>query len=138
VPVARRGRGARSDVRERALHLLYEGEMKGLDAEEVLAGLPVAPDPYAVKLVRGVWAHRAAHDEVIKSFLRSDWSIRRLALLDLLVLRLACEELAQHPEVDVPVVLNEAIELAKTYSGEEAGKFVNGILANIAGALRPG
>ena len=60
------------------------------------------------------------------------WTIERLPLLDRIVLRMSVYELHAHPETPVAVVINEAVELAKKYSTEDSGRFVNGVLANAA------
>lgn len=128
----------RRDARERALELLYEAEMKELRVADVLADLPVAPDAYAVVIVTGVEDHREAHDAVIRSLLRIDWSFDRLPVLDRLLLRMGCEELAHQPKTPTAVVLDETVELAKLFCAEESSKFVNGVLAKAANQLRPG
>ena len=65
------GVGSRREARERAFHLLYEAEIKDVAPEELLAGLPLAPDPFAVELVRGVGAHRDELDALVARFARN-------------------------------------------------------------------
>ena len=86
-------------------------------------------DEYAfvVSLVRGAVDHRDALDERIGDAAKN-WRVERMALLDRLVMRLAIQELLSHRESPPRVVISEAIELARAYSGEEAAKFVNGVL----------
>ena len=130
------GAGRRA-ARERALSLLYEAEMKGLAPGDVLAGLAVAPDPFVVRLVEGVGAHLADIDATIGRY-AVDWPVERMPAVDRNVLRLAVFELTWQPDVPVGAVISEAVELAKTYSTEESGRFVNGVLGAIAPAARGG
>jgi len=127
--------GPRHEARERALSLLYEAEMKRLDPAEVVAALPVAPDPFAVRLVAGVGARRAAIDELVAAAAEG-WELERMPVLDRAVLRLATYELLAEPEVPVAVVIDEAVELAKEYSTELSGRFVNGVLSTVAARVR--
>ena len=66
------------------------------------------------------------------------WSLARMPILDLDVLRLGAFELAERPDVPVAVVIDEAVELAKRFSTDNSGRFVNGVLAALAGDLRNG
>jgi N utilization substance protein B len=126
----------RSDARERALSLLYEAESKGERPREVLAALPVPPAPLVVTLVEGVEDHRAELDALIEGHARN-WSLDRMPAIDRNVLRLALYELKDRPDVPVPVVIDEAVELAKRFSTDDSGRFVNGMLSAIAPKLRP-
>jgi N utilization substance protein B len=125
----------RHQSRERALSLLYEAEMKGVPVSQVLAGLAVAPDPFAQHLVASADEHRANADELIDR-LSEGWSLDRMAVVDRLVLRLAVAELLDPGGPPVAVVIDEAVELAKTYSTDESGRFVNGILSSAAAEVR--
>jgi transcription antitermination protein NusB len=93
------------------------------------------PDPetlaYARRLVRGVEGHRPGIDDWIVSTTAS-WDIDRMPVIDATVLRVAIYELLWEEDVPVAVVINEAIEIAKTLSTEESGRFVNGLLGRIA------
>lgn len=129
------GEGPRHQARERALGLLYEAEIKHVGPEELLAVLPVAPDPFATSLVRGVARHGARIDELL-SAAAVGWEVERMAAVDRAVLRLAVYELLEEPDIPVAVVLDEAVELAKQYSTEESGRFVNGVLATVAADVR--
>jgi len=128
--------GGRRAARERALGLLYEATTKQLPIGEVLAALPVPADPFAVVVVEGVEAHRDELDALIARFARG-WRLERMPLLDLTVLRMAAFELAHRPEVPTPAVISEAVELAKKFSTDNSGRFVNGVLAAIATEVRP-
>lgn len=125
----------RHSARERALSLLYEAELKREAPSAVLASLPVAPDPFAVALVESAEAHRGEADRLV-SEASVGWPLDRMATVDRLVLRLAVAELLDQQGPPVPVVIDEAVELAKTYSTEESGRFVNGVLSTVAARVR--
>ncbi len=125
----------RSEARERALSLLYEAEAKGMGAGAVVDGLPVAPDALAELLVRGVETEQGRIDELITRYAKG-WTLARMAQVDRTVLRIATFELLARPEVPVAVVLDEAVELAKRFSTDDSGRFVNGVLAAIARDVR--
>jgi transcription antitermination protein NusB len=135
-PAVRPVAGGRHEARERAVHLLYESKIKDLDIDRVLSEQVLAPDEYAAVLVRGVAAEEPALDEVIGRLVRG-WSLERMATLDLVVLRVACFELAHRPDVPTGVVLAEAVDLAGRYGSDESPRFVNGVLAAAAEELRP-
>lgn len=123
--------GTRREARERALSLLYEAELKDLTPAEVLADLPVDPDPFAEDLVRGVGEHRVEIDAAIERF-AIDWAIDRMPVVDRTVLRLGVYELLHRADIPVGAVISEAVELAKRYSTEDSGRFVNGVLAAVS------
>lgn len=129
---------SRSRAREAALQMLYQVEVGQLSLPDAarVHGLVGAPDvhdlehdsaAFATALARGVWANRAALDERIADVTRN-WRVERMTVLDRIVLRLAAHELLAHPQTPPRVVIDEAIELARRYSGDEAAKFVNGVL----------
>jgi N utilization substance protein B len=126
----------RSEARERAMALLYEAEAKGEQVDAVLAALPADPDPLAVLLVEGVAARREQVDGLIASHARG-WSLARMPVLDRVVMEIAAYELLARPEVPTAVVIDEAVELAKRFSTDDSGRFVNGVLAAIARQVRP-
>lgn len=125
----------RHEARERALHLLYEAEVKGLEPAVVVAGLVAPADPYTEELVRGVGAQLAEIDGRLEAASRG-WTVARMPALDRAALRVACFELAAQPDVPTAVVIDEAVRLVKEYSTEDSGRFVNGVLAAVAGRLR--
>lgn len=130
------GAATRHQQRERALSLLYEAELKGETPRTVLAGLPVRPDPYVCTLLEGAEDTRVEADRRIAAA-SVGWPLDRMAVIDRLVLRLAVAELL-HPEgPPKAVIIDEAVELVKTYSTDDSGSFVNGILSTIAAELRP-
>jgi N utilization substance protein B len=128
--------GTRREARERALSLLYEADAKSESPAEVLAGLPVAPDPFVADVVVGVADRQKDIDELIARY-AIDWTLDRMPVIDLTLLRMATFELIARPDVPTGVVISEAVELAKQYSTDDSGRFVNGMLAAIAAELRP-
>jgi len=127
--------GARRRARERALELLYEAETKDLSPTELLAELPVAPEQYASELVLGV-ERRAEEVDRLLGRHATGWAVERMPMVDRCVLRMAAYELLDELEVPVAVVLDEAVELAKTYSTEDSGRYVNGVLSAVATEVR--
>jgi N utilization substance protein B len=127
--------GARRRARERALELLYEAETKDLSPSELLAELPVAPEQYASQLVLGVERHAEEVDRLLSRH-ATGWAVARMPMVDRCVLRMAAYELLDELEVPVAVVLDEAVELAKTYSTEDSGRYVNGVLSAVAAEVR--
>lgn len=126
---------SRRESRERAVELAYEAEVRGWTTDEVVAAQTMAPDPFVVTLLVQAEEKREAADELIDA--KADrWSISRMAVLDLVVMRLAVAELLM-AETPTGVVLSEAVELAGRYSTDDSGKFVNGILAAVAAEVRP-
>jgi N utilization substance protein B len=130
------GLGSRREARERALSLLYEADAKACPPDAVLADLPVPPDPFAGDLVAGVGAHLDDIDERIGRFSRG-WTIERMPVVDRTVLRMAVYELLHRPDVPTAAVISEAVELAKRYSTDDSGRFVNGMLSAISEEVRP-
>ncbi|HUP85045.1 MAG TPA: transcription antitermination factor NusB [Acidimicrobiales bacterium] len=127
--------GARREARERALELLYESYAKGLSPSDVISGLVIAPDEYAEAAVRGVEARAGEIDGLISTYAKG-WTIDRMPVMDRTLLRIAVWELVARSEVPVAVVISEAVELAKRFSTEESGRFVNGLLAAVALSVR--
>lgn len=125
----------RREARERALSLLYEAESKDLDPVAVMGELPMDPDEYAAAVVRGVAGHQARIDELITGH-AIGWTLDRMPVVDRAILRMATYELLERPDVPTAVVINEAVDLATQYSTDESGRFVNGVLAAIAGSVR--
>ncbi len=126
----------RHQSRERAPTLLYEADVKGDTPADVLAALPVAPDPYVVTLVAAVEDHRTDIDALIGDA-AIGWDLERMAVIDRNVLRLATAELVACADVPTAVVLNEAVDLASAFSTDDSGRFVNGVLATVAARVRP-
>jgi N utilization substance protein B len=129
--------GTRREARERALSLLYEADAKQATPEAVLAELPVDPPPFVADLVLGVQHNLDRIDELIGRY-AIDWTLERMPVVDRTLLRIAAFELLARPDVPTGAVISEAVELAKQYSTEESGRFVNGVLASIALETRDG
>ena len=130
------GEDVRSNARERALHVLYEAEAKSIATAAVLEAQVLAVDEMTIAIVSGVAARSGAIDELISEH-ATGWTLARMPSIDRNVLRIGCYELLGRPEVPVAVVINEAVELAKTFSTDESGRFVNGVLSAIAAIVRP-
>mgnify|MGYP000846105506 CR=1 FL=1 len=125
----------RSDARERAMLLLYEAHSKGITAREALRAQVLKPDELTFDLVEGVEDHRERIDAVLAAHAKG-WTLARMPIIDLTVMRIAAFELLGKPEVPVAVVLDEAVELAKRFSTDDSGRFVNGVLSALVPVLR--
>ena len=129
--------GTRHRARHAALQMLYQWEVGRAGVHEAIATYWPAREPderldeaneeFANRLVRGTVSRVEAIDGMLAERARN-WRVERMAVLDRLVLRLAVYELLDEPDTPGRVIINEAIELARAYSGEEAVPFVNGIL----------
>ncbi len=133
--MASSGVGSRREGRERALSLLYEAEAKDQSPSELLGELPLSPAPFVADLVEGVSRDREVIDSLIGRY-AIDWTLERMPAIDRNVLRVAVYELLRHPEVPLAAVISEAVELAKRYSTDESGRFVNGVLSSVAKEVR--
>ncbi|MFI5036419.1 MAG: transcription antitermination factor NusB [Acidimicrobiales bacterium] len=120
--------GSRHVARERALQLFYEAHIKERPVDEIVAALATAPADYTVLLLRSAEAHEPRALALIDEHAH-DWSVDRLALIDRLVMTLALGELLLDEPPPVAVVLDEAVGLAKEYSTDASGSFVNGVLS---------
>lgn len=135
----------RRRAREAALQMLYQTEVGQLPFVEAARGHTalgadaVALDDdareYAVELARGSWQQRQTIDAYIADAAHN-WRVERLAIIDRLLLRLAVHELLSQPATPPRVVIDEAIELARSYSGDEAARFVNGVLDGVFKRLK--
>lgn len=137
----RRARGARRhQARILALQMLFEVDLTAHDVREVLArtltdqGVPLDIGTYADRLVRGVLAHREELDRYIATAAPA-FPVRQLPLVDRNVLRIAIYELLHEPDVPIKAAINEAVELAKRFGGENSGRFVNGVLGTVVEAI---
>jgi N utilization substance protein B len=131
------GTGERRRSRERALELSYEAESKGLLPADLLGELAVAPTDFAVQLVEGLSEYFAEIDHLVSEH-SAGWAIDRMPVVDRCILRIGTYELLVELDVPVAVVIDEAVELAKEFSTEDSGRFVNGVLAAIADTVRTG
>jgi N utilization substance protein B len=128
--------GSRREARERVLSLLYEADAKGCAPVDVLTEQVLEPEAFVADVVTGVAEHQGESDELIRRYSKG-WSLERMPVIDRTLLRMAIYELAHRPDVPTGAVISEAVELAKRYSTDDSGKFVNGMLAAIAKELRP-
>ena len=140
----------RHRAREAALQMLYQWEVGRVSPHEALrtywTGRDAAPSPederadatpeqmvdevgrtFANGLLSGTVSRLAEIDQLIAAHLKN-WRIERVAVIDRLVLRLAIFELLSDPAMPAKVVINEALELARTFSGEEPVPLINGVL----------
>ena len=127
---------SRREARERAMSLLYEAEVKGVTPAALAEDLEVAPDPYVLDVLSGVSGSLGHIEELISKF-SVDWPIERMPAVDRNILRMAVWELLERPDVPVGAVISEAVALAKQFSTDESGRFVNGLLASVAAEVRP-
>lgn len=130
------GVGTRREARERALSLLYEADLKSESPDDVLAQLPLEPEAFVVDLVVGVSKHRDEIDALLVRYAKG-WTLERMPVIDRTLLRIGVYELAHRPDIPLGATISEAVELAKRYSTDDSGKFVNGMLARIGEELRP-
>ena len=128
--------GTRREARERALSLLYEADAKGSTPAEVLDSLDLQPEAFAADLVVGVGDNLEQLDGLIRRYSKG-WKLERMPVVDRTLLRMAIYELGHRPDVPTGAIISEAVELAKRYSTDDSGKFVNGMLSRIAEELRP-
>ena len=131
-------KSARRQAREIALQALYAWQLSGgdpLDEARGLEGFDQGDRGFAEALVRGVHSRASELEGLITPHLDRD--ISRLSPVERSILYIGALELAAHPETPFKVVLNEAVELGKSFGGAEGHRFVNGVLERVAAALRP-
>jgi N utilization substance protein B len=132
----------RHRAREAALQMLYFCEISHASPDEAVTAffaehLPEASDgvrTFAGELVEGVIVEIVGLDALIEQH-SQHWRLARLAAIDRLILRMAAWELQHRPDTPAAVVLDEAIELARTFSTEDSARFVNGVLDGIRQTL---
>jgi N utilization substance protein B len=133
----------RHRAREQAIQWLYQWEVGGLHLDDVfddtrqvqLHARDKDRDRLAEEIVRGT-AERLEQIDPLIAEAAANWRLERIAVIDRLILRLATYELLVTPNVPHAVVINEALELTRTFSSEEAVKFVNGVLDGIRKKVR--
>lgn len=126
----------RTDAREQAVMLLYEAEQRGVSTLTLLDERVIASPELATQLIVGVEEHREELDAAIVAHAKG-WALERMPALDRAILRLGIYELSYRVEIPLAVVIDEAVELAKRFSTDDSGKFVNGVLAAVAKKARP-
>jgi transcription antitermination factor NusB len=128
----------RTYARELSLQILYQMDITQDRPDLALANFwesyekPVHEQvkSFAAQLIKGVMQNLTLIDDKISQY-ATNWQLKRMAVVDRNILRLSCYELLFREDIPPKVSINEAVELAKKYSGQEAGKFVNGILDRI-------
>lgn len=125
---------ARRDNRVAAMQYLYQwsinpGEDLGRELEVFFREQEHPRDyfAFAEELISGALAHMDEIDDVIRSYLQN-WDFKRIARVDLAILRLAVHEMLRRPDIPPVVSINEAIDLSKVYSNADSRRFINGIL----------
>lgn len=135
-----RGNVARHYARELALKVLYEQDLVHDQVVEILdrtlQGASQTDGDYARSLVEGTLADLGQIDQRIASAAH-DWRVARMPPIDRNILRLGCYEMVHESNVPISVIIDEALELAQSYSTEDAKRFVNGVLGTIAQQVRP-
>ncbi len=133
--------GKRREGREAAIQFLFARDLQGTEKTEdpdvfwTLHSAKTSTRTFAESLIKGVIEHQAEIDQHIGGIVEN-FRLERLAAVDRNVLRVASYELLYCPHVPTPVILNEAIDIAKALSAGESGSFVNGVLDRLAKALR--
>ena len=130
---------ARSKARKQALDLLYESDIRGSDALQLLETRDIpdeGPDArpireYTRELISGVADNRRKIDELIMTYAQG-WDMDRLPAVDRNILRLGIFELLWTTSVPVSVAIDEALNLAKELSSDESSKYIHGVLGRIA------
>ncbi len=120
----------RTKARQRAVESLFEAEQRGVTSSEVFDRNPDVND-YAIELAALVEQHMDRIDEVISTYSQA-WPLDRMPAVDRAIVRVGIAELLWRPEVDSGVAVSEAVEIAATLSTPESGKFINGLLGQIA------
>jgi transcription antitermination factor NusB len=126
----------RRQARECALEVLYRLDLVGDEPENTIAEILLRKNPseeaetYLRRLVDATMGHQQEIDAALRKHLKR-WRLERLTVLDRAILRLAAAELLYFDDVPPKVSINEAVEVAKKYGDDEAGKFVNGVLDGI-------
>lgn len=128
----------RTRARQLALQILYQMDITNDNSVASLESfwqsqkkeIDLTVKKFALELVEGIQKHREIIDGKIAQYAKN-WELKRMAVVDRNILRQACFEFLCRPDIPPKVAINEAIELAKRFSGIEAGKFVNGILDKI-------
>jgi len=129
--------GKRRSGRELAFRLLFQCDVGGVPLDEVLGTAHDASEAtedvwnFASELARGAWDAHAELDAIIVRY-AAGWTLDRMANADRNLLRLALYEILYREEIPQSVSINEAVELAKSYSTAESAKFINGILGSFA------
>ncbi|MGQ9807183.1 MAG: transcription antitermination factor NusB [Armatimonadota bacterium] len=141
--MTRTAKSVRRAARELALNLLFQADVARLTLDEAIAAarenakVPIEALETGIEYASGAW--EAARDsDALVNRLAPEWTVERQSSVDRNVLRLAIYELRSRPEAPAAIIINEAVDLAKTYGSEESGKFVNGVLSAATRMIRDG
>lgn len=133
---------SRRETRENTMKLLYQIQIQRDDIEEQIDRFigeqrftEESDKEYMLGVVRGVIEKQAELDALISSHAKG-WTIQRMPKVDLAIMRLSCYEMKYRPDIPVNVSINEAVEMAKKYSGEQSRTFVNGVLGKVYAELQ--
>ena len=133
-------KGARHKSREIALQALYEIDAVGHSAEDalkqIISRVEVSNDiaAFSFELVNGTIENLEQLDQNIKDFAPA-WPIDQISIIDRNILRLAIFEILHDNKIPVKVVINEAVELAKTFGSNNSSRFVNGVLGSVSSLI---
>lgn len=131
----------RSRARSYAVQALYQWQVTGQDVADIVSQFLAEQDPrkfevsYFRDLVQGIPGQLSRLDRALQPYL--DRPIEQVDLVERAILRLAAYEFSHHPEVPYRVVINESVELAKTFGAEQGHRYINGVLDKVARVLRP-
>ena len=120
----------RTKARQRAVEALFEAEQRSVSVKEVLERNPAVND-YAIAIAKLTEENLARVDEVINTY-SSDWPTNRMPAVDRAILRVAVAELIYEKDLNSSVIISEAVEISESLSTPDSGKFINGLLGNIA------
>jgi len=131
----------RRKARELVLQSLYQSELNGKPLPETFQLLREHFEidkkalPYAAELIEGMVAN---HDDLDQRIVKQaqNWRMERMSLIDRNIIRIGAYELCFRSDIPAEVVINEALEVARRYSTDEAAPFINGILDGIAKAMK--
>lgn len=131
----------RRESRENAMKLLYQVQIQKDDIQEQIDRFIEEHEindgqdrEYLLNVVNGVIDKEMELDCLISNYARG-WTISRMPKVDLAIMRLSCYEIKFRDDIPMNVSINEAVELAKKYSGEQSGTFVNGVLGKMFSQL---
>lgn len=130
----------RSNARAFALQAVYQWQLSGNRINDIVNQFMLENDSksfeskYFQDLLRGVAANLTELDELLQPLI--DRNIEQVDPVERAVLRIGAYELKHHPEVPYRVIINEAVELAKTFGAEKGHKYVNGVIDKLAQSLR--
>jgi N utilization substance protein B len=126
----------RRKARHLALHILYQREITGESIARILDSRSYndedgEPAEFCRAILAGVEGHQSTIDETVES-ISENWVLSRMPIVDRNILRIAAYEILYAEDIPDSVSINEAVEMAKVYGGEDSSKFVNGILGRLA------